>query len=85
MEEMSEYINVDKLKEEFPHDSDWDYPVNTNSYVVELIDSISSINIVQCKECKHYRTDSAIPRITCTYHLSHVEPSDFCNYGERSE
>ena len=31
-------IDADKLKEEFPHDEDWNYPVNTNSYVVETID-----------------------------------------------
>ena len=36
-------IDVDKLKEEFPHDEDWDYPVNTNSYVVETIDKSSTI------------------------------------------
>ena len=36
-------IDADKLKEEFPHDEDWDYPVNTNSYVVETIDKSSTI------------------------------------------
>lgn len=36
-------IDADKLKEEFPHDEDWDYPVNTNSYVVEIIDKSPTI------------------------------------------
>ena len=36
-------IDADKLKEEFPHDEDWDYPVNTNSYVVEAIDKSPTI------------------------------------------
>ena len=36
-------IDADKLKEEFPHDEDWDYPVNTNSYVVETIDKSPTI------------------------------------------
>ena len=36
-------IDADKLKEEFPHDEDWNYPVNTNSYVVETIDQAPTI------------------------------------------
>lgn len=36
-------IDADKLKEEFPHDEDWDYPVNTNNYVVETIDKSPTI------------------------------------------
>lgn len=36
-------IDADKLKEEFPHDEDWNYPVNTNSYVVETIDKLPTI------------------------------------------
>lgn len=32
-------IDADALKMEFPKDEDWDYPVNTNSYVCELIDA----------------------------------------------
>ena len=41
-------IDADKLKEEFPHDEDWDYPVNTNSYVVETIDK--SPTIIEAEE-----------------------------------
>ena len=41
-------IDVDKFKEEFPHDEDWDYPVNTNSYVVETIDK--SPTIIEAEE-----------------------------------
>ena len=37
-----------KAKEEFPHDEDWDYPVNTNSYVVETIDK--SPTIIEAEE-----------------------------------
>ena len=48
---MNKYINAEELKKEFPHDEDWDYPVNTNSYVVELIDSTSYIDLVYCKDC----------------------------------
>ena len=36
-------IDADELKKEYPHDADWDYPVNTNSYVVESIDNADTI------------------------------------------
>lgn len=36
-------IDADELKKEYPHDTDWDYPVNTNCYVVESIDNSPTI------------------------------------------
>ena len=36
-------IDADALKMEFPKDEDWDYPVNTNSFVCELIDAQPTI------------------------------------------
>lgn len=36
-------IDADELKKEYPHDTDWDYPVNTNSYVVRSIDDAQTI------------------------------------------
>lgn len=32
-------IDAEKLKNEYPHDTDWDYPVSTNCYVCESIDN----------------------------------------------
>lgn len=36
-------IDADKLKEEFPKDTDWEYPVNTNQYVCETIDEAKTV------------------------------------------
>lgn len=36
-------IDADALKMEFPKDDDWDYPVNSNSLVCELIDAQPTI------------------------------------------
>ena len=36
-------IDADLLKNEYPHDTDWDYPVNTNHYVCESIDSAPTV------------------------------------------
>ena len=42
---MSRYIDAEWLKAEFPHNEDWNYPVNTNSYVVEMIDEAPHIDL----------------------------------------
>lgn len=36
-------IDGDLLKENYPHDTDWEYPVNTNQYVCDTIDAMATI------------------------------------------
>jgi hypothetical protein len=36
-------IDADELKKEFPKDTDWEYPVNTNEYVCEMIDKAKTV------------------------------------------
>lgn len=36
-------IDADELQKEYPHDTNWDYPVNTNSRVVESIENAPTI------------------------------------------
>lgn len=36
-------IDAEKLKNEYPHNTDWDYPVNTNYYVCESIDNAPTV------------------------------------------
>lgn len=36
-------IDADALKKEFPKDTDWEYPTNTNEYVCEKIDEQSTV------------------------------------------
>ena len=85
---MSRYIDAEWLKVEFPHNEDWNYPVNTNSYVVEMIDEAPSIDIVFCRECKY--------EPICNHSVQHTthEPTsvtigsktvEWCSYGERKE
>lgn len=45
-----------------------------------------SIEIVRCKECKHYDGDDyGEPTRYCVWHGSPIMPDDFCSYGERKE
>lgn len=36
-------IDADELKKYYTHDTDWEYPVNTNEYVNETIDNAPTI------------------------------------------
>lgn len=36
-------IDRNELKKEFPKDTDWEYPVNTNEYVCETIDNAKTV------------------------------------------
>ena len=36
-------IDAGELKKEFPKDEDWEYPVNTNEYVCEMIDKANTV------------------------------------------
>ena len=42
-------IDADTLKKEFPKDTDWEYPVNTNEYVCEKIDLQQTIELQRAK------------------------------------
>ena len=39
-------IDADELKKEFPHDEDWEFPVNTNGYVVETINRMLTVDAI---------------------------------------
>lgn len=43
-------IDADELKKEYPHDEDWEYPVNTNGYVSESIDNAQTVVEAEGKE-----------------------------------
>ena len=42
-------IDADLLKNEYPHDTDWDYPVNTNCYVSGSIDNAPTVIEAECE------------------------------------
>ena len=69
-------INADELKKEFPHDEDWDFPVNTNGYVVETINRMSTIDAVPTKWIKEWIDRNAEYTGYTSYLLSVVEMLD---------
>lgn len=51
-------IDGDELKKEFPHDEDWDFPVNTNGYVVETINRMPTVDAIPIDWIKKWAKDT---------------------------
>lgn len=59
-------IDADELKKEFPKDSDWEYPVNTNEYVCEMIDAQPTVELQQIKGKWITKEKDYIKQIYCS-------------------
>ena len=84
---MSRYIDTEWLEDNAKEYSLGYYEEDEWAIPLDVLDSAPSIDIVRCKECKHYNkfpTWSA-----CTYwsgdpyEQASVNADDFCSYGER--
>ena len=48
----------------------------------------NAVEVVRCKDCKHYMEHPATKRMCCYVHLltpHHTQPEHFCSYGERKD
>ena len=78
---MSRYIDADDAVAKYAH-----YGIGhcyDATDLEEILDEMPSIDIVFCKDCKHFIEYKGI-RSSCVFHLSAVNADDFCSYGERS-
>lgn len=54
--------------------------------LIENAPAVDAVEVVRCKDCKHYRTYSTFVVDCCRGHgMTYVNANDFCNYGERKE
>lgn len=54
--------------------------------LVNTAPAVDAVEVVRCKDCKHYRTYSTFVLDCCRGHgMTYVNANDFCNYGERKE
>lgn len=85
---MSRYIDAEALKEK--------YTMVTKRYsggimerpavLLETIDDAPSIDIVRCKECRHWRTREDETRCCVREYATECwRADDYCSYGERKE
>ena len=83
---MRRLVDANELKGHFPQDEDWDYPVNTNSRVVEIIDdapTVDAVEVVRCKDCRWFENDGY--HTNCKIMQFCVEAEDYCSKGERKD
>ena len=82
-EAMSRYIDADALVIDYYDDYETKDDEYSYAYVSEVqIDSAPSIDIVRCKECRHWEMRNS-PRGWCVVHQGYVSPQYFCADGER--
>lgn len=54
--------------------------------LVDIINDIQpSVDVVKCRDCKHYRPNAEPKYEMCRHHIIYMEPEDWCSYGERRE
>jgi len=91
---MSRYADVDTLMQSIRRRlgiASLDNLLESEKAIVKELDSAPSIDIVFCKECKHYQqTQKGKPfkyhRRYCNRGATRAtELNDFCSYGERGD
>ncbi len=54
-------------------------------YIRETIANTPGIEIVRCRECRHYYNKDPEHIPTASIICGHMHPDDFCSYGERKD
>ena len=84
---MSRYANIDKLTELIRQEWVKYMPMELDmnlSFVLGKIDEVPSIEIIRCKDCKHY-DDLDERGGWCRYHKKTTYVQCFCSEAERRE
>jgi len=76
---MSRYIKFDAIKTRYRGGFHDDYVVDYDSVM-----NAPSIDIVRCKECKHWFSDGGAIMF-CEQTDLPTDADDYCSWGERSE
>ena len=95
---MAEYIErkalLKDIKEERPEnwtDSEAERQAENDFYkyreIVEIQPTADVVEVVRCKECKHYEIHRPSVTLNCEREgkLIPMNPTDFCSYGVRKE
>lgn len=51
----------------------------------EVIDRLPIVEVVWCKDCKHYKPFDKSKKFDCPQGLYAVFENDYCSHGERNE
>ena len=81
---MSRYINYDELN--YRGDKligQTNLFMNGVQFMIDRINEAPSIDIVRCKECKHWHKKDDLTYCGRVDYGYGYKPDDFCSYGER--
>lgn len=53
--------------------------------IVNELPSADAVEVVRCKDCKHYKPFDKSKKFDCPQGLYAVFENDYCSHGERSE
>ena len=70
------YFNVDGICTK-------EYPVCGSVVIVAELPTIDAVEVVRCKDCKHYYYSAYAMRCVCDFDNKEWDKDDFCSYGER--
>ena len=85
---MSKYIDADETLEQIRKKlgvKSLDYLLEAERQIVAVIQSMPSIDIVFCKECKHWRNTDAEKIPTASIACGNMHTDDFCSYGQKGD
>lgn len=51
--------------------------------MISAMPTVDAVEVVRCKECKHFVAPQGWPVCDCFYGLAFANADDFCSYGER--
>ena len=68
----------------------WFYTNDTGTQVVELLEieqapTVDAVEVVRCKDCKHYLYDDFDGAYVCMQLSKYVKPDFWCAHGERKD
>ena len=75
---MGKYIDAEAMIARAFQDSE-------RMYLESVARHTPSIDLVRCKECKHWRNTDAEKIPTASIACGNMHADDFCSYGERKE
>ena len=75
---MGKYIDAEAMIARAFQDSE-------RMYLESIAKHTPSIDLVRCKECKHWRNTDAEKIPTASIACGNMHADDFCSYGERKE
>ena len=53
------------------------------SYLSDYAEMVEYVEVVRCKDCKHYYYSAYAMRCVCDFDNKEWDKDDFCSYGER--